>query len=47
MATRRNTVKMGDISGSRDYWNEPATGVIDTSVVISTELQPSMPSMCS
>lgn len=47
MANRRVTVQDGEISSGRDNWHDPPVGVIDTSIAISTDLQPSSPSMCS
>ena len=47
MADRRQPILESDISGDRDLWFDPAVGVIDTTVVVETDLQPEFPSMCS
>ena len=47
MAERRQPIQESDISGDRDLWFDPEVGVIDTTVVTETDLQPGFPSMCS
>ena len=47
MAERRQPILESDTGINRDLWFDPEVGVIDTTIVTETDLQPGFPSMCS